>query len=132
MLVRAHVLLVWFVPVIELIESRAEYYATICPLMFFYGLPGVLERMFLEAGLELVARETIAGRMRYASPDEAVAAAIHGAPLAGLFENRLGQAAQDEVRDALRAHVEAVAEPDGDGVILPAQVVAAVGSRPAG
>ena len=121
---------VWFVPVIELIETRAEYYATICPLMFFYGLPGVLERMFKEAGLDLVAGETIAGRMRYGSPDEAVGAAIHGGPLAGLFENRLGPAAQAEVRDALRAHVETVAEPDGDGISLPAQVVAAVGSRP--
>jgi len=122
---------VWFVPVIELIESRAEYYATICPLMFFYGLPGVLERMVREAGLDLVGHEAIEGRMRYATPDEAVDAAVHGGPLAGLFENRLGEAAQAEVRDALRAHVEALAEPDGDGISLPAQVVVAVGSRPA-
>lgn len=42
---------VWWVPVIELIESRAEYYSAVCPMMFFYGLPGVLARMFAEAGL---------------------------------------------------------------------------------
>ncbi len=122
---------VWWVPVIELVESRAEYYATICPLMFFYGLPGVAERMLQEAGLDVVARETVAGRMRFGSVDEAVAAAIHGGPLAGLFENRLGPAAQDEVRDALRSHIESVAEPDGEEVSLPAQVVLAVGGRPA-
>lgn len=123
---------VWWVPVIELIESRAEYYATICPLIFFYGLPGVLERMLKEAGLDLVAGETVEGRMRFGSPDEAVAAAIHGGPLAGLFENRLGPAAQDDVRHALRAHIETIATPDADGVSLPAQVVLAVGERPTG
>ena len=122
---------VWWVPVIELVESRAEYYATICPLMFFYGLPGVAERMLQEAGLDVVVRETVPGRMRFGSVDEAVAAAIHGGPLAGLFENRLGPAAQDEVRDALRSHIEAIAEPDAEGVSLPAQVVLAVGGRPA-
>ncbi|MDQ1492403.1 MAG: hypothetical protein QOJ23_4917, partial [Actinomycetota bacterium] len=36
---------VWWSPVIELIESRAEYYASVCPMMFFFGLPGVLGRM---------------------------------------------------------------------------------------
>ena len=122
---------VWWVPVIELVESRAEYYATICPLMFFYGLPGVLERMLQEAGLDLVARDTVPGRMRFASVDEAVAAAIHGGPLAGLFENRLGPSQQDEVREALRAHVDGIAVPDAGGVCLPAQVVMAVGARPA-
>ena len=123
---------VWWVPVIELIESRAEYYATICPLIFFYGMPGVLERMMKEGGLDLVAGETVEGRMRFSSTDEAVAAAIHGGPLAGLFENRLGPAAQDEVRHALRAHIEAIATPDAEGVSLPAQVVLAVGERPTG
>ncbi len=122
---------VWWVPVIELIETRAEYYAAICPLMFFYGLPGVLERMLREAGLELAARETLPGRMRFSSVDEAVAAAIHAGPLAGLYENRLAPGQQEEVRAALRAHIDAVAAPDPAGVSLPAQVVVAVGERPA-
>ena len=122
---------VWWVPVIELIETRAEYYATICPLMFFYGLPGVLERMLGEAGLAVVARDTLPGRMRFASVDEAVAAAIHAGPMAGLFENRLAPDMQDEVRAALRAHIDGIAEPDPAGVSLPAQVVVAVGERPA-
>src|SRR5205814_2374808 len=42
---------VWWSPVIDLIESRAEYYAAVCPMMFFYGLPGVLARMAAEADL---------------------------------------------------------------------------------
>ncbi len=122
---------VWWVPVIELIESRAEYYATICPLMFFYGLPGVLERMLQEAGLEVAAGDTLPGRMRFASIDEAVAAAIHGGPLAGLFENRLAPEQQHEVREALAAHIDGMAVAEAGGVSLPAQVVAAVGTRPA-
>jgi hypothetical protein len=122
---------VWFVPVIELIESRAEYYSTVCPLMFFYGLPGVLPRMFQEAGLEDVATRTIEGVMRFASVEEAVDAAIHGGPLAGLFENRLAPAAQAEVRDALSEHVSALAQPDPAGLALPAQVVVAAATKPA-
>jgi ubiquinone/menaquinone biosynthesis C-methylase UbiE len=121
---------VWWVPVIELIETRAEYYATICPLMFFYGLPGVLERMMQEAGLTVAACETLPGRMSFASVDEAVAAAIHAGPLAGLFENRLAPDQQDEVRAALRAHIDGIAEPDPAGVSLPAQVAVGVGERP--
>lgn len=123
---------VWFVPVIELIESRAEYYSAICPLMFFYGLPGVLARMLEEAGLKPRQTVTVDGRMRFASSGEAVEAAIQGGPLAGLFNNRLGPEGQQEVREALAAHVESVAEPDPDGIALPAEVVLSVGDRPAG
>jgi ubiquinone/menaquinone biosynthesis C-methylase UbiE len=121
---------VWFVPVIELIESRAEYYSAICPLMFFYGLPGVLARMLEEAGLEPGQTVTVDGRMRFASPAEAVEAAIQGGPLAGLFNNRLGPEAQQEVREGMTAHVESVAEPDPEGIALPAEVMLSVGVRP--
>ncbi len=122
---------VWFVPVIELIESRAEYFSAVCPMMFFFGLPGVLPRMIAEAGMEPAGLETIPGRMRFADSAEAVEAAVLGGPLAGLFVNRLDAAAQAEVRDAMTAHVEARAEPDGAGISLPAEVVVAVGRVPA-
>ena len=72
---------VWFVPIIELIESRAEYYSAVCPLMFFYGLPGVLPRMLDEAGLETVVTRTIDGRLGYPTVEEAVEAAIVAGPL---------------------------------------------------
>jgi ubiquinone/menaquinone biosynthesis C-methylase UbiE len=121
---------VWWVPVIELIESRAEYYSSVCPMMFFYGLPGVLSRMFAEAGLEQIATHTINGAMRYASPDEAVEAAVQGGPLAGLYNNRLTGDAQGEVRDALAAHVRSRAQPDPPGISLPAEVVIATATRP--
>jgi ubiquinone/menaquinone biosynthesis C-methylase UbiE len=123
---------VWFVPVIELIETRAAYFSAVCPMMFFFGLPGVLPRMIAEAGMEPVDTVTISGRMAFGEPAEAVEAAIHGGPLAGLFRNRLDPAAQDEVREALTAHVESVAEPEGSGISLPAEVVAAVGRVPDG
>ena len=122
---------VWFVPVIELIESRAEYYSAVCPMMFFYGLPGVLPRMLDEAGLQTVAAETVDGRMRFPSVEDAVETAIAAGPLWGLFSNRLGPDAQAEVREELGAHVEALAQPDPDGIALPGEVSLVVGERPA-
>jgi hypothetical protein len=99
-------------------------------MMFFFGLPGVLPRMIAEAGMEPRDAVAISSRMPFADADEAVAAAIAGLPLAGLFANRLDAAAQAEVREAMRAHVESLAEPDGDGITLPAEVVVAVGRVP--
>jgi SAM-dependent methyltransferase len=110
---------VWFVPVIELIETRAAYFSAVCPMMFFYGLPGVLPRMIAEAGMEPGDPITIPGRMRFADAAEAVDAAVLGGPLAGLFVNRLDAGAQAEVREALTAHVESLAERDGAGISLP-------------
>jgi hypothetical protein len=123
---------IWFVPVIELIETRAQYYSAVCPMMFFFGLPGVLPRMIAEAGMELSEVASIPGRMCFADVAEAVEAAILGGPLAGLFTNRLDAAAQAEVREAMAAHVESLAEPDGGGILLPAEVTAAVGRVPEG
>lgn len=123
---------VWFVPVIELIETRAAYFSAVCPMMFFYGLPGVLPRMIAEAGMEPTAATTLAGRMRFADAAEAVETAILGYPLAGLFVNRLDPAAQAEVREAMTAHVAAIAEPDAGGISVPAEVLVAVGRIPGG
>ena len=58
--------------------------------------------------------------------------AIQGGPLAGLFRHRLDAAAQAEVREALRAHVEGLASADGDGIRLPAEASITVAARPAG
>lgn len=122
---------VWWVPVIALIETRAEYFSAVCPMMFFYGLPGVMPRMVGEAGLELAELVTLEARMSFPGVDAAVDTAIHGGPLAGLFSHRLGPEAQEEVRTAMRAHVEGIAEPGPDGgITLPAEAVLAVATRP--
>ena len=122
---------VWFVPVIELIETRAEYFSAVCPMMFFYGLPGVMPRMVAEAGLELVDFVTVAGSMSFARLDDAVDAAIHGGPLAGIYRSRLSEEAQAEVREGLRSHVESLAQPGDGEITLPAEVVLALADRPA-
>lgn len=122
---------VWWVPVIDLIESRAQYFSAVCPMMFFYGLPGVMTRMVDEAGLDLVEQETMAATMTFPGVDDAVDAAIHGAPLAGLYRHRLDASAQEEVREAMRAHVEALATPGGEGIVLPAEASLTVAARPA-
>lgn len=94
------------------------------------GLPGVLPRMLGEAGLEVVASRTLDGRMRFPTIADAVETAIAAGPLWGLFANRLDAAAQADVRAALAAHLEGLAEPDGDGVALPGEVAVVVGERP--
>ena len=120
----------WWSPVIELIESRAAYYAAVCPLMFFYGLPGVLSRMLVEAGLEVVHDELVEEPMRMASVEEAVDTAVLGGPLAGLFTNRLSPEQQAEVRAAPTEHVLAVSAREGEEVLAPAAVAILVARRP--
>lgn len=122
---------VWFVPVIELIETRAEYFSAVCPLMFFYGLPGVMPRMIDEAGLELVDLVTLDATMSFTGVAEAVEAAIDGGPLAGLYRNRLSPEAQADVREALSTHVEGIAQPGPQGITLPAETTLVVAARPA-
>jgi ubiquinone/menaquinone biosynthesis C-methylase UbiE len=122
---------VWWVPIIARVETRARYFSAVCPMMFFYGLPGVMARMVGEAGLAAEEIRSIDARMGFADVEEAVEAAIQGGPLAGLFGNRLTPEAQAEVRAALTGHVERVAEPDAGGVSLPAEACLAVASRPA-
>ncbi|MGH9036751.1 MAG: class I SAM-dependent methyltransferase [Acidimicrobiia bacterium] len=114
---------VWWSPVIELIETRAEYYVSVCPMMFFYGLPGVLGRMVEdEANLAVIYDETIDERMAFPSIDDAVDAGILGGPLAGLYGNRLTTEHQQEVRQLLTEHLSGLAETRGDGILLPAEV----------
>jgi ubiquinone/menaquinone biosynthesis C-methylase UbiE len=114
---------VWWSPVIELIETRAEYYASVCPMMFFYGLPGVLGRMVSEAKLAVTNDETIDERMAFPSVDEAVRTGILGGPLAGLYTNRLDDQQQRDVRHLLTEHLSGLAETSGGSdVLLPAEV----------
>jgi ubiquinone/menaquinone biosynthesis C-methylase UbiE len=113
---------VWWSPVIELIETRAEYYASVCPMMFFYGLPGVLGRMVSEANLAVTYDETIDEQMAFPSIDEAVDTGIFGAPLAGLYANRLDDQQQRDVRQLLTEHLSGLAETSGGEVLLPAEI----------
>ena len=113
---------VWWSPVIELIETRAEYYAMLSPMMFFYGLPGVLGRMVSEAKLTVTYDEAIDERMAFPSIDEAVRTGILGSALAGLYSNRLDDQQQRDVRNLLTEHLSGLAETSGDDVLLPAEV----------
>jgi len=121
-LVWGHAARVWWSPVIELIESRAEYYASVCPMIFFYGLPGVLARLVGEAGLAVIHDDAIDERMTFPSIDDAVQTAILGGPLAGLYANRLRPEGQAEVRRLIARHLDGLAERRGDEVLLPAEI----------
>jgi ubiquinone/menaquinone biosynthesis C-methylase UbiE len=120
---------VWWSPVIELIETRAEYYASVCPMMFFYGLPGVLGRMVGEANLAVTHDEAIDERMAFPSIDEAVDTAILGGPLAGLYTNRLKAEQQRDVRQLLTEHLSGLAETSGDEILLPAEITIVVAEK---
>ena len=113
---------VWWSPVIELIETRAEYYASVCPMMFFYGLPGVLGRMVSEAKLTVTYDEDIDERMAFPSIDEAVGTGILGSALAGLYTNRLDDRQQREVLLARDRTFSGLVETSGDDVLLPAEI----------
>jgi ubiquinone/menaquinone biosynthesis C-methylase UbiE len=122
---------VWWSPVIELIETRAGYYASVCPMMFFYGLPGVLGRMVAEADLAVTHDEALEEHMAFPSIEEAVDAAILGGPLAGLFNNRLNPQHQDDVRRLLTEHVSGLAETRGGEILLPAEARIVVAQKSA-
>jgi SAM-dependent methyltransferase len=120
---------VWWAPVIDLIESRAEYYVSLCPLLFFYGLPGVLARTVTEFGLTVAHDEVADGRMVFSSEGQAAEAAILAGPLAGLFGNRLTPGQQAEVRALMTQHVTGVARAAGQGIALPSEVRIVVGQK---
>jgi len=60
--------------------------------------------------------------MAFPSVDDAVDTAILGGPLAGLYANRLDPDRQADVRQALARHLSGLAEPGGDGMLLPAEI----------
>jgi ubiquinone/menaquinone biosynthesis C-methylase UbiE len=121
---------VWWSPAIELVETRAAYYSGVCPMIFFYGLPGVLARLLQDAGLEVGAQEVITEPMRFASVEEAVDAATIGGPLQGLFVHRLSEESRAEIREALGEHVSALAERTDDGIAVTTEVAVVAGRKP--
>lgn len=120
---------VWWSPVIELVESRAEYYVSICPMMFFYGLPGVLGQMVADVKLSVTHDVAVEESMAFPSIEEAVQAAVLGGPLAGLYSNRLDPHKQAEVRQLLGEHLSGLAEHRGDEVLLPAEIRIVVAAK---
>jgi ubiquinone/menaquinone biosynthesis C-methylase UbiE len=122
---------VWWSPSIDIVESRAGYYSSVCPMMFFYGLPGVLPRMLGQVGLEVEAGLSLDAPIRFGDVDEAVACAILAGPLAGLFQNRLDDEARRSAWSEMAERVDAVATGDGAGILLPAEVLAVIARRPA-
>jgi hypothetical protein len=99
--------------------------------MFFYGLPGVLPRMLDQVGLEVETASTMDTPMLYADVQEAVSGAILAGPLAGLFQNRLDDAAKASAWEEMTGRVAEVASGDGEGITVPSEVLAVVSRRPA-
>ncbi len=120
---------VWWSPVIDIVESRAAYYSSVCPMMFFYGLPGVLPRMLEQVGLAVEEEVRLDSPMMYADVQEAVSAAVLAGPLAGLFQNRLDDDAKAAAWHEMTDRVTARAVTSSGGIALPAQVLAVVARK---
>ncbi len=122
---------VWWSPVIEIIESRAAYYSSVCPMMFFYGLPGVLPRMIEQMGLTVDTTATFDAPMQYRDVEEAVSAAVLATPLTGLFQNRFDDDTKAAAWQDMADRVTASATHSAGGISLPAEVLAVVARKPA-
>jgi ubiquinone/menaquinone biosynthesis C-methylase UbiE len=120
---------VWWSPVIDIIESRAAYYSSVCPMMFYYGLPGVLSRMLEQMDLTVTASATLESPMHYPDVNEAVSAAVLAGPLAGLFQNRLDENAKADAWQEMTDRVAATATAAPMGITLPASVLAIVARK---
>jgi ubiquinone/menaquinone biosynthesis C-methylase UbiE len=121
---------VWWSPVIDIVESRAAYYSSVCPMMFYYGLPGVLSRMLEQMELTIQETAVLESPMHYLDVNEAVSAAILAGPLAGLFQNRLDEDAKADAWREMTDHVTTAATSVADGITLPASVLAIVARKP--
>lgn len=121
---------VFWSPVIEIVESRAQYYSSVCPMMFFYGLPGVLARMVEQIGLQVDDVADVGTPIRFPSVEEAVRCAVLAGPLAGLYQNRLDESQQRDAWTAMTDRVSAVTTADDDGITVPGEALALVAHKP--
>ena len=121
---------VWWSPMVELLETRAQYYASLFPMVFSYGLPGVLGRMVSEAKLAVTYDETIDERMAFPSVDEAVRMAFLAGPLAGLYTKSVDDQQARDTRHLVREHLSGLAEASGREVFLPAEIRIVVAEKP--
>jgi ubiquinone/menaquinone biosynthesis C-methylase UbiE len=121
---------VFWSPVIEIVETRAQYYSAVCPMMFFYGLPGVLPRMVEQMGLHVDAAVDVGTPIRFPSVEDAVRCAVMAGPLAGLFQNRLDESQQRDAWSAMTERVAAVATPADDGITVPGEALAVTARKP--
>ncbi len=71
---------------IDIIERRAAYFSSVCPMMFFYGLPGVLPRMLEQMGLAVEAAETLDSHDDVRGRARSGVGRGAGGPLSGLFQ----------------------------------------------
>ena len=121
---------VWWSPVIDIIERRAAYFSSVCPMMFFYGLPGVLPRMLEQMGLAVEAAETLDSPMTLRGRARSgVGRGPRGPAGSGLFQNRLDDDAKASAWQEMTERVTAQATTSPDGITLPAQVLAVVARK---
>jgi len=107
----------------------AEVKSDVCPLFFSMGAPGELARRCADAGFQDLVEHRLDAELRYASAEDACAAALVGGPVA-LAWSRF----DDETRARVRArYLAAIAAWKADaGYALPGRFVVVAGTAPAG
>jgi SAM-dependent methyltransferase len=106
----------------------AEVASDVCPLFFRFGQPGVLARLFTDAGFEAIDERRLDATLDYGDADEACGAAFIGGPVA-LAWSRFGEDVRSRV---CHSYLEAI-EPwrDDRAYRLPGEFVV-VAARKAG
>ena len=110
--------------IFPIVESRVE--SDVCPLFFQLGTGDALRMTMEAAGFGEIEVERIATRLRYASADEALAAAFAGGPVA-LAYSRFDEPTRASAHGDYLASIAPFA--DGGGYLIPGEFVVARGRR---
>jgi ubiquinone/menaquinone biosynthesis C-methylase UbiE len=107
--------------------TDARVASDVCPMFFHLGTGDTLERAFEAAGFADVRSERVSTTLRYASPEDALAAVFRGGPVAlaySRFDEATRQAVHAEYLDSIAAYQT------GDGYAVPGEFVVAAARAP--
>ena len=107
--------------------TDARVASEVCPMFFQLGTEDMLARAFAAAGFADVRWQRLATTLRYASPEDALAAVFRGGPVA-LAYGRFDEATRRAVHAEYLASIAAYRS--GDGYAVPGEFVVAAGRAP--
>lgn len=111
--------------IFPIVDARVE--TEVCPLFFQLGTGETLADQMERTGLENVEFRRISTTLRYGSPEEALAAAFDGGPVAMAY-SRFDETTRSETH---REYLDSIAPyRTGDGYEIPGEFVGARGDRP--
>lgn len=107
--------------------TDARVASDVCPMFFRLGTKDTLARAFEAAGFADICSERLSTTLRYASPEDALAAAFRGGPVA-LAYSRFDETTRRAVQDEYLASIAAYRS--GGGYEVPGEFVVAAARAP--